>query len=81
MRHVFQVQHLSILVFSSAAAMCLAMALSQHGSLPDLAAATHVHFQALPCRPHRLEEATYTGGVPVGEVVEWAKSGGWHITP
>ena len=48
----------------------LAMALSQHGSLPDPAADTHAHFFGLPCRPHTLEEA---GGLLVGEVVEWAK--------
>ena len=51
----------------------LAMALSQHGSLPDPAADTHAHFLGLPRRPHTLEEATYTGGLLVGEVVEWAK--------
>ena len=49
------------------------MALPQHGSLPDPAANTHTHFLALPRRPYTLEEATYTGGLLVGEVVVWAK--------
>ena len=48
------------------------MALSQHARLPDPAADTHAHFVALPRRPHRLEEATYTGGLPVGDVVALA---------
>ena len=56
-----------------AALISLAMALSQHGSLPDPAADTHAHFLALPRRPHTMEEATYTGGLLVGEVMEWAK--------
>ena len=50
-----------------------AMALLQHGSLRNLAADSHAHFLGLPRRPHTLEEATYTGGLLVGEVVEWAK--------
>ena len=49
------------------------MALWQHGSPPDPAADTHAHLLALPRRPHTLEEATYTGGLVVGEVMEWAK--------
>ena len=53
------------------ALISLAMALSQHGDLPDTAANTHGHFQTLLRRPHQLEEATYTGGVPAQEVVEW----------
>ena len=73
MSKVFQVPLLSILLFPYAALISLAMALSQHGRLPDLAADTHAHFLALPRRPHTLEEATYTGGLLVGEVVEWAK--------
>ena len=56
-----------------AALISLAMALSQHGSLPDPAADTHAHYQALPRRPQTLKEATYTGGLLLGEVVEWAK--------
>ena len=48
------------------------MAVSQHDSMPDPAADTHAHFVGLPRRPHTLEEATYTGGLLVGEVVEWA---------
>ena len=56
-----------------ASLISLAMALSQHGSLPDPAADTHAHFLALPRRPHTLEEATHTGGLLVGEVVDWAK--------
>ena len=55
------------------ALISLAMALLQHGSLPDPAADTHAHFLALPRRPHTLEEAMYTWGLFVGEVVEWAK--------
>ena len=73
MSNVFQVQHLFMLSSPCAAMISLAMALSQHGSLPDPAADTHAHFVALPHRPHTLEEAIYTGGLLVGEVVEWAK--------
>ena len=73
MSKVFQVPLLSMLFFPCAALISLAMALSQHGSLPDRDAYTHAHFLALPRRPHTLEEATYTGGMLVGEVVEWAK--------
>ena len=73
MRYVFRIQHLSTLLSPCAAVISLAMALSQHGSLPDPTADTHTHFQALPRRPHALEEATYTGGLLVREVVEWAK--------
>ena len=73
MSKVFQVLLLSMLLFPCAALISLAMALSQHGSLPDPAADTHAHIVALPCHPHTLEEATYTGGLLVGEVVEWAK--------
>ena len=46
----------------------LAMALSQHGSLPDPTANTEAHFIALPRRLHTLEEATNTGGLLVREV-------------
>ena len=59
-----------MLLFPCAALISLAMALLQHGSLPDQAADTHAHFLALTRRPHMLEEATYTGGLLVGEVVE-----------
>ena len=62
-----------------AALISLAMALSQHGSLPDPAANTHTYFLALLRRPHTLEEATYTGGLLVGEVVEWAKGLGVQL--
>ena len=55
------------------------MALSQHGCLPDPAADTHAHFMALPRRVHTLEEATCTGGLPVREVVQWAK--GLDLSP
>ena len=58
---------------SCAALISLAMAPSQHGSLPDPAANTHAHFLGLPRRAHTLGEAAYTGGLLVGEVVEWAK--------
>ena len=57
----------------------LAMALSQNGSLPERPANTHAHYQVLPRRPHTLKEATYIAGLPVGEVVEWAK--GWDPSP
>ena len=50
----------------------LAMALSQHGSLPDPIADTHSHFLALPRPLPTLEEATYTGSLFVWEVVNWA---------
>ena len=73
MSKVFQRPLFSMLLFRSAALISRAMALSQHGSLPDPASDTHAHFSALPRRPHTLEEATYTGGVPVGEVEERAK--------
>ena len=55
------------------------MALLQHGSLPDPSAATHTQLLALPRRPHTLEEATYTGDLLVGEVVDSAK--GWDPSP
>ena len=47
--------------------------MAQHGILPDLAADTHAHLLALPHRPHTVDTATFTGGLLVGEVVEWAK--------
>ena len=42
-------------------------------SLPDLSAGTLAHYQGIPPHPGTLEEATYTGGLPVEEVVGWAK--------
>ena len=68
-----------MLLCPCAALISLAMALSQHGSLPSPAADTHAHFQAISLRPHQLEEPTYTGGLLVEEVVEWAK--GLHAPP
>ena len=56
-----------------AALISLARVLLQHSSLPHPAADTHAHCPALPCRPYTLEEATYTGGLLVGEVVERVK--------
>ena len=49
--------------------------LSQIGSLslPDPCAGTLGHYQGIPLRPGTLEEATYTGGMAVEEVVGWAK--------
>ena len=79
MTKFFQVALLSMLLFPYAALISLAMALSKHGNLPDLAADTHTHFLSLPRSPHTLEEATYIGGLLVGEVVEWAK--GLHPSP
>ena len=74
MPNVFQLEHLSMLSSFCAALISLAMALSQHSSLPNPGANTHTHFLALPRRPHTLEEATYTRGLLVGVVVEeWAK--------
>ena len=49
------------------------VALSQIGSLPDPSADTLAHYQALPLLSHTLGEATYTRGLLVGEVVDWAK--------
>ena len=49
------------------------MASSQVVSLPNPYAETVVPYQALPLRPHTLDEATYTGGLFAGEVVDWAK--------
>ena len=56
-----------------AALISLAMALSQHGGLPNPTTDMHSHFLALPRRLHTLEETTYTGGLLVWEVVDWAK--------
>ena len=56
-----------------AALISLAMALSQHGSLPNPAADTYAHFLGLPRCPHTLQEASYTGGLLMGDMVEWAK--------
>ena len=42
-------------------------------SLPDPCAGTLGHYQSIPLRPGALEEATYTGGLAVEEVVGWAK--------
>ena len=50
-----------------------AVPMSQCGSLPDPAADCLSHYQALPIRPHTLEEATYTGGLAGEDVVVWAK--------
>ena len=49
--------------------------LSQIGShsLPDPSTGTLGHYQSIPLRPGALEEATYTGGLAVEEVVGWAK--------
>ena len=49
--------------------------LSQTGSLslPDPSTGTLDHYQGIPLRPGTLEEATYTGGLAVEEVVGWAK--------
>ena len=60
--------HLSMLLSPCVALISLAMALSQHGSLPDPSADTHAHFLALPRRLRTVEEATYTGGLLVREV-------------
>ena len=73
MSKVFQVPLLFMLLFPCARLVSLAMALSQHGSVPDPGADTHTQFLALPRRLHTPEEATYMGGLLVGEVVEWAK--------
>ena len=73
MSKVLQILLLSMLLFPYAALISLAMSLSPYGSLRDLAADTHTHFLALPRRPHSLHEATYRGGMRVGEVVVWAK--------
>ena len=49
--------------------------MSQIGSLslPDPADGTLGHYQGLALRVGTLEEATYTGGLAVEEVVVWAK--------
>ena len=49
--------------------------MSQIGSLslPDPADGTLGHYQGLALRAGTLEEATYTGGLAVEEVVGWAK--------
>ena len=49
--------------------------LSQLGSLslPYPSAGTLGHYQGIPLRRCTLEEATYTGGLAVEEVVGWAK--------
>ena len=73
MSKLFQVPPLSMLLFPCSTLISIAMAVSQYASLPDPAADTHAHVVALPRRPHMLDEATYTGGLLVGEVVEWAK--------
>ena len=49
------------------------MSTQQSLSLPDPFAGTLGHHQGIPLRPGTLEEATYTGGVAVEEVVGWAK--------
>ena len=71
MRYLFRVHHLSMLSSPYVALISLARALSQHGtgSLADPAADTHAHYQAHPRCPHTPEEATYTGGLLVREVV------------
>ena len=40
---------------------------------PDPFAGTLAQYQGIPLRPSTLEEATYTGGLAVEEVVGWAK--------
>ena len=72
MPNFFQVWHLSMLSPPCVALICIAMALSQHVSLPNPAADTNTHFLDLPRRLHTPEEATSTGGLLVGEVVESA---------
>ena len=49
--------------------------MSQIGSLslPDPADGTLGHYQGLALRAGTLEQATYTGGLAVEEVVGWAK--------
>ena len=49
--------------------------LSQNGSLSllDPSVGTLGHYEGIPLRPGALEEATYTGGLAVEEVVRWAK--------
>ena len=49
--------------------------MSQIGSLslPDPADGTLGHYQGLALHAGTLEEATYTGGLAVEEVVGWAK--------
>ena len=49
--------------------------LSQIGSLslPNPSDGTLGHYQGIPLRSGTLEEATYTGGLAVEEVVGWAK--------
>ena len=49
--------------------------LSQIGSLSltDPSDGTLGHYHGIPLRSGTLEEATYTGGLAMEEVVEWAK--------
>ena len=42
-------------------------------SLPYLSDGTLGHYQGIPLFSGTLEEATYTGGLAVEEVVAWAK--------
>ena len=49
--------------------------LSRIGSLsrPDPSASTLGHYQGIPLRHNTLDQATYTGGLALEEVVGWAK--------
>ena len=64
----------SNLTFAFFVKMCTQQShpLFQIGSL-DPSAGTLGHYQGIPLRPGTLEEATYTGGVAVEELVGWAK--------
>ena len=61
--------------FSVAMSTQQSIPMSQIGSLslPDPADGTLGHYQGLALRAGTLEEATYTGGLAVEEVVGWAK--------
>ena len=37
------------------------------------------HYHGIPLRSTTLEDATYTGGLAMGEVVGWAR--GWPLPP
>ena len=63
------------LAFSVTMSTKQSIPMSQIGalSLPDPADRTPDHYQGIALRAGTLEEATYTGGLAVQELVGWAK--------
>ena len=69
---LFRKPHFSELTSPCLPPLSFALALCQVGSLPDPSADTHTHYHGLLLRPHTLNAASHTGGLPLGEVVQWA---------